>query len=177
MTKKPSSVSDMQLVVFRLGNEEFGADISQIREIIKVGEITSIPQAPPYIHGVINLRGQVTTVVNLRRKLGMPDRNTDSNSRTIVVESDRGTVGMTVDSVTEVRYISGEQIEPFSNILSSDDRQGYILGVCKLKDHLLILIDLKRAAEEVVFSRALDNGALTETGTICCAPAGELKTP
>ncbi len=157
MADNKDIVSDMQLVVFRLGNEEFGADISQVREIIKVGEITSIPQAPQYIHGVINLRGQVTTVVNLRRRLGMPDRDTDNNSRIVVVESDRGTMGMMVDSVTEVKYISGEQVEPFGSMLSGGEAQGCILGVCKLKDHLLILVDLKKALDGVITVKPAEN--------------------
>ncbi|HEY3272265.1 MAG TPA: chemotaxis protein CheW [Methanocella sp.] len=150
MAAKNSSASDMQLVVFRLGNEEFGADISQVREIIRAGEITSIPQAPDYIHGVINLRGQVTTVVNLRRRLGMPDRDTDGNSRIVIVEVDHSTVGMIVDSVTEVKYINGDQVESFSGFLAGNEMQSYILGVCKLKDHLLILVDLKKVLEGVV---------------------------
>ncbi len=150
-------VSDMQLVVFRLGNEEFGADISQVREIIKAGEITSIPQAPPYVHGVINLRGQVTTVVNLRRRLGMPDKTADVNSRIVVAEVDHSTVGMMVDSVTEVKYISGEQVEPFGNGLAGSEMQGYILGVCKLKDHLLILVDLKKTLEGIITVKPNDS--------------------
>lgn len=141
---------DMQLVVFRLGNEEFGADIAQVREIIKAGEITGIPQAPSYIHGVINLRGQVTTVVNLRRRMGLPDRDTDGNSRIIVVEIDHSTIGMMVDSVTEVKYVSSDQVEPYDRLLASNATQGYILGVCKLKDHLLIMVDLKKIVSEAV---------------------------
>lgn len=150
MTDKQGTVRDMQLVVFRLGNETFGADISQIREIIRVGDITSIPQAPEYIHGVINLRGQVTTVVNLRRRLGMPDRAVDGNTRIIVVEAGRGIVGLMVDSVTEVKYINAGQIEPFAGLLAGGDQQKCILGVCKLKDDLLILMDMKKALESVV---------------------------
>jgi purine-binding chemotaxis protein CheW len=156
MKEKSSGVSDMQLVVFRLGNEEFGADISQIREIIRAGEITSIPQAPDYIPGVINLRGQVTTVVNLRRRLGMPDKETDGNTRIVIVEVGHSTVGMIVDSVTEVKYINGGQVEPFSEFLAGNELQSYILGVCKLKDRLLILIDLKKVLEGVVGVESVD---------------------
>jgi purine-binding chemotaxis protein CheW len=140
---------DMQLVVFRIGNEEYGADISQIREIIRPGDITSIPQAPDYVHGIINLRGQVTTIVNLRRRLNMQDREADAQTRIVVVEADKGAVGMMVDSVTEVKYVKGSQIEPFSGILAAGREQNYILGVCKLKDNLLILIDLKKVMEGV----------------------------
>lgn len=159
MSENGAGARDMQLVVFRLGNETFGADISQVREIIRVGSITTIPQAPDFIHGVINLRGQVTTVINLRRRLGMPDRAADSNTRIVVVEADHGTVGMMVDSVTEVKYINGSQIEPFSGLLAGGDRQSCILGVCKLKDHLLILVDLKQALEGVVSVKGADAAA------------------
>lgn len=150
MTEKNSVNNDKQLVVFQLGNETFGADISQIREIIRVGDITSIPQAPDFIHGVINLRGQVTTVVNMRRKLAMPDRGADGNTRIIVLEAGRNTVGMMVDSVTEVKYINSGQIEPFSGLIAGDERHSCILGVCKLKDQLLILVDLQKALEGVI---------------------------
>jgi purine-binding chemotaxis protein CheW len=163
MSNNNGAASDMQLVVFRLGNEEFGADISQIREIIRVGEITSIPQAPDYVHGVINLRGQVTTVVNLRRRLGMPDRATDGNSRIVIVEVDHSTVGMMVDSVTEVKYINGGQVEPFSSFLADNEVQSYILGVCKLKDHLLILVDLKNALEGIIAVKPADDAWNTVT--------------
>jgi purine-binding chemotaxis protein CheW len=147
---------DMQLVVFRLGNEEFGADISQIREIIRTGGTTSIPQAPEYITGVINLRGRVTSMVNLRLRLGMPDRPADGNTRIVIVEVGRSTVGLMVDSVTEVKYINGNQIEPFSGFLAGNELQSYILGVCKLKDHLLILIDLKKVLEGVIGTKIVD---------------------
>lgn len=144
MTEKKETFNDMQLVVFRLGNEEFGADISQVREIIRVGEITSIPQAPSDIHGVINLRGQITTVVNLRRRLGMEDRDIDGNSRIVVVEVGGKTMGMMVDNVSEVKYIKGSQVDDISKVMAAEENQSYLLGVCKLKNNLLILIDLKK---------------------------------
>jgi purine-binding chemotaxis protein CheW len=80
----------------------------------------------------------------------MPDRDADGNTRIIVVEAGRNTVGMMVDSVTEVKYINGGQIEPFSGLISSDERHSCILGVCKLKDQLLILVDLQKALCGVV---------------------------
>lgn len=144
MVSKDAGVHDLQLVVFRLGSEEFGADISQVREIIRVGEITTIPQAPPDIHGVINLRGQITTVINLRKRMGMADKPADSNSRIIVVEVDAKIVGLMVDSVAEVKYISTSQVEPISKLLVDDVEHSSIMGVCKLKDHLLLLMDMRQ---------------------------------
>lgn len=146
------NIHDMQLVVFRLGNEEYGADITQVREIIRVGEITSIPQAPPDIPGVINLRGQITTVVNLRKRMGMEDREADGNSRIVLVEVDRKTVGLVVDSVTEVMYVTASQIEPVSGVLANTAESSRILGVCKLKDHLLILVDLNKVLSELALA-------------------------
>ena len=137
-------MKDLQVVVFRLGSEEYGADISQIREIIRVGEITTIPHAPPDVDGVINLRGNITTVVNLRKRLGMEERAIDGNSRIIVAEVGGKTLGFMVDNVSEVKYIAGAQIEPMSSVLADSQDNSYILGICKLKDHLLILINLRK---------------------------------
>ncbi|MCD1293936.1 chemotaxis protein CheW [Methanocella sp. CWC-04] len=144
-----TGINDTQLVVFRLGQEEFGVDISQVREIIRVSEITSIPNAPSYIDGVINLRGQITTVVNLRKKMGLEDKPVDGNSRIIVVEIDKNIVGMMVDSVTEVKYIAGSQIEMLPGMISGSVSGEYIQGVCKLPNRLLILVDLKKVISEV----------------------------
>lgn len=144
MTEQKEVLEDIQVVVFRLGDEEYGADISQIREIIRVGEITTIPQAPPDIDGVINLRGNITMVVNLRKRLGMEEREIDGNSRIIVAEVGGKTVGFMVDNVSEVKYIKGAQIEPMGSILAEDSGHSYILGICKLKNHLLILVNLRK---------------------------------
>jgi purine-binding chemotaxis protein CheW len=86
----------------------------------------------------------------------MPDRATDGNSRIVIVEVDRSTVGMIVDSVTEVKYINGGQVEQFGGFMAGNEVQSYILGVCKLKDHLLILVDLKKALEGIVTVRTAD---------------------
>jgi purine-binding chemotaxis protein CheW len=141
---------DMQLVVFRLGKEEYGADISQVREIIRVGDITGIPQASGSMRGVINLRGKVTTVIDLRRQLGMEERAADDNSRIVIMEAGTSSVGMMVDSVTEVKYINSGQIQECSGILAGSQGQSHILGICKLKDRLLILIDLKNVLDGVM---------------------------
>jgi purine-binding chemotaxis protein CheW len=151
--------SDMQLIVFRLGNEEFGADIAQVREVIRTPTITPIPQAFDYVQGVINFRDRVIMVVNLRRWLRMPERSADDNSRIVVVEADTGNVGIMVDSVTEVKNVNGGQVEPFSGFPAGDKARKYILGVCKLDDRLLILVDLKKVCDEVVSSSA---AALTQ---------------
>lgn len=139
---------DMQLVVFSLGSEEFGADIAQIREIIRPGEITVLPQAPDFTEGIINLRGQITTIINLRQLMGMDSKAIDSNTRIIVVENGSNIVGLLVDRVTEVVNIRGSQVEPLSGFLQNHSKQCYILGVCKLKQ-LLILVDLQKALSSI----------------------------
>lgn len=134
---------EMQLVIFKLGSEEFGVDISQVREIIRVGEITRVPGSPRYVDGVINLRGQVTTVVNLRTRLGLDGKDMDADARIMIMEINKNVVGLIVDSVTEVKNIEAGQIEPLPEVLSSAISSDYIQGVGKLDKRLLILVDLK----------------------------------
>ncbi len=138
-----NDVSDeLQLVVFRLGKEEYGIDITQVREIIRVTEITRIPNSPSFIEGVINLRGQITTVMDLRKKLGTKAENTEQTRIMIVELSDSTTIGMIVDAVTEVLRLPKKDIES-SLTLTTEDAE-YIYGVGKVNDRLLILIDVDK---------------------------------
>jgi purine-binding chemotaxis protein CheW len=131
-----------QLVTFRLGEEEYGVDILKVHEIDRMMDITEVPNAPPSIEGVINLRGKVIPVINLRKKFNLPPREADGRTKIVVV--DIGTsAGMIVDSVSEVLRISSDIIEPpppMTTGLSSE----YIRGVGKLKDRLLILLDIEK---------------------------------
>jgi purine-binding chemotaxis protein CheW len=140
--------NETQLVVFRLGTEEFGVDISQVREIIRVGDITRIPGSPVYVDGVINLRGQVTTVVNLRNRLGLDGKAMDGNARIMILEVDKNIVGVIVDSVTEVKNLNATQIEGLPDALSTTVSSKYIQGVGKLEGRLLILVDLKQVIKD-----------------------------
>lgn len=139
---------EVQLVIFKLGTEEFGVDISQVREIIRVGEITRIPGSPVYVDGVINLRGQVTTVVNLRNRLGLDGRPMDTNARIMIMEVDKNVIGVMVDSVTEVKNMASSQIEGLPEALSTSVSADYIHGVGKLDNRLLILVDLKQVIRD-----------------------------
>jgi purine-binding chemotaxis protein CheW len=139
---------DVQLVIFKLSTEEFGVDISQVREIIRVGEVTRIPGSPAYVDGVINLRGQVTTVVNLRNRLGMDGRPIDTNARIMILEVDKNVIGVIVDSVTEVKNLASAQIDALPEALSSSVSSVYIQGVGKLDGRLLILVDLKQVIRD-----------------------------
>jgi purine-binding chemotaxis protein CheW len=144
MVEKDVIGNETQLVVFKLGTEEFGVDIAQVREIIRVGDITRIPGAPRYVDGVINLRGQVTTVINLRNRLGLEGKDMDGNARIMILEVNKNVIGVIVDSVTEVKNLAATQIEALPEALSTTVSSKYIQGVGKLEGRLLILVDLKQ---------------------------------
>lgn len=143
-----SMADDMQLVVFDLDNEEYGVEIGQVREIIKMEEISKIPRAPNYIEGVINLRGQVTTVISLRKKFGLEQKEVDQYTRIIVAEIDGLTLGITVDAVNEVLKLPTKNIEPTPAIVANDVDTRYMRGIGKLDDRLLILLDINRIMNE-----------------------------
>ncbi len=131
-----------QLVTFRLGDEEYGVDILKVHEIDRMMDITEVPNAPPSIEGVINLRGKVIPVINLRKKFNLPEREADSRTKIVVV--DIGTsAGMIVDSVSEVLRISSDIVEPPPPMTTGVSSE-YIRGVGKLKDRLLILLDIEK---------------------------------
>lgn len=138
----------VQVIVFNLGNEKYGVDISQVREIIKPTQITRIPNAPDFIEGVINLRGQITTIINLRRRFGMEAKEIDTNTRIIVVEHNNAVIGMMVDTVNEVKYLSANNIEALPGIITARNEAKFLKGVGKLPDSLLILIDLNKVLDE-----------------------------
>ncbi len=143
-----SMTDDMHLVVFDLDNEEYGVEIGQVREIIKMEEISKIPRAPNYIEGVINLRGQVTTVISLRKKFELEQKEVDQYTRIIVAEIDGLTLGITVDAVNEVLKLPTKNIEPTPAIVANDVDTRYIRGIGKLDDRLLILLDINRIMNE-----------------------------
>lgn len=135
----------LQLVTFKLGNEEFGVDILKVQEINRMMEITRIPNAPPFIEGVINLRGKIIPIVDLRKKLGFMNGNmfSEKTTRIIVVELDGLVLGFIVDSVSEVLRIPENTIEPPPSIVGGVESD-YIEGVGKLDNRLLILLELKK---------------------------------
>jgi len=132
----------LQLVSFRLGNEEYAVDILKVQEINRMVEITTIPNAPFYVEGVINLRGKVIPVVNLRKRFGLESKETDSQSRIMVVNIGT-TIGLIVDSVSEVMRLPLETVEPHPQVADNGSSE-YVLGIGKLQDRLLILIDIDR---------------------------------
>lgn len=133
----------LQLVRFNIGEEEFGVDILKVQEINRMLEVTQVPNAPSYIDGVINLRGKVIPIVNLRERFHMPRKERDKDTRIIIVELSGKTVGFLVDGVNEVLRIPKSVTEPPPSI-TSDAETEYITGVGKLDDQLLLLLDLEK---------------------------------
>lgn len=135
-----------QLVVFQLGQELYGADISVVREVSPLQRVTRVPRTPKYIEGVTNLRGRVIPVVDLRRRLGLPVSAATKSTRIAVAELEGGQVGMIVDAVLEVLRVPASRIEPPSQLLSKVDAE-YVQGVAKMDGRLIILLDLARVLQ------------------------------
>ncbi|NLO20344.1 MAG: chemotaxis protein CheW [Ignavibacteria bacterium] len=138
----------LQLVSFNLGDEEFAIDIIKVQEIIKMIEHTYVPNTYDYVEGVINLRGKVIPIVNLRMRLGIETKEFDKNTRIIVAQSNSKTVGFIVDSVNEVLRIDKSTIEQTPQLVSSIDDE-YIFGIGKINDKILILLDLAKISSHL----------------------------
>jgi len=133
----------LQLVSFKIGDEEFGVDILKVQEINRMLEVTRVPNAPEYVDGVINLRGKVIPIIDLRRRFGMERKEHDKNTRVVVVELNGKVVGFVVDAVSEVLRIPKSVTEPPPSIVAGIEAD-YITAVGKLEDRLLILLDLEK---------------------------------
>ena len=138
-----NSSTEQQLVVFDLAHEAYGVDIGTVREIIRMQDVTSVPHRPDYVSGVINLRGRITPVVDLRKRFNLPETEISRENRIVVVDIDGQDIGMIVDAVTEVLRISSDQIEPPSNMIAAGGSD-YIVGIAKLESQLVLLLDLER---------------------------------
>ena len=134
----------LQLVTFKIGEEEFGVDILRVQEIIRIMEITRVPKAPHFVEGVINLRGRVIPIIDLRKRFGLTAREHDKDTRIIVIEINKMIVGFVVDAVHEVLRIPADTVEPPPPAVMGSVDSEYIKGVGKLDDRLLILLDLDR---------------------------------
>ena len=142
-TLKKQDAELLQLVTFSIGEEEFGVDILSVQEIIRMMDITKVPRAPEFVEGVINLRGKVIPIIDLRRRFGLTTRDHDKHTRIIVIEINNMIVGLVVDSVSEVLRIPASTVEPPPPVVSGLESE-YISGVGKLEDRLLILLDLNK---------------------------------
>lgn len=133
----------IQLVSFKLGNEEFGIDIGRVQEINMMMQLTKIPNSNPFIEGVVNLRGKIVPVVNLRERLGLSKKADDSKTKIIVSDINNKLIGYIVDEVNEVLRISKSIIEPTPEIISGVNSDLFE-GVAKLEGRLLILLNLDK---------------------------------
>ena len=134
---------ELQLAIFVIGSEEFGVEISQVIEIIKITSITPIPKASSFVEGVMDLRGKILPVIDLSKRLNLKGRPHSEKTRIVVVEIENNIVGMIVDEVTEVLRLSKENIESIPHILGSSKEHSCIRGVGKVgNQRLLIVIDL-----------------------------------
>lgn len=138
-----AGADQLQLVSFVVGAEEFAVDILAVQEINRMMPLTRVPQSPPDVEGVINLRGKIIPVLDLRRRFEMPKGERDHNNRIVVVEVQGRVLGFVVDRVNEVLRIPKSIVDP-APTMSSSIRSDYIEGVGKLEDRLLILLNLDR---------------------------------
>ena len=136
-----TSVYTKQYVVFRLEDEEYGIDILRVKEIKEMMNITRVPKAAYFVRGVINLRGEVIPVIDLRKRFNLVEGQENENTRIIIVSVDDIIVGLIVDSSSEVVEISSEAIEEAPDGVGTVD-QGYISGIGKVGERLIILLDI-----------------------------------
>ena len=133
----------IQWVTFYLADEKYGINVSHVSEVLRPTEIAPVPGAPEFVMGIINLRGTVVTVVNTRKRLGLPVKEVDDLSRIVIVELAGQVVGMLVDSVADVMNLKASSIEVAPSI-GDDASSQYINGLSKQGDDLLILVDLDK---------------------------------
>ena len=134
---------EIQIVVFELGIEHFGLEISKVESIIKMQSITKLPHTSSFVEGVTNLRGKVLPVIDLRMRFGLPAQQADKNSRIIVVSLDQTEVGMIVDEVSEVLTVPEGTVEAAPALTANVD-SAFIAGIAKLDTRLVILLDLDK---------------------------------
>ena len=143
---------DLQVVGFRIGNETFGVRIGSVREIVRVPEITAGPNAPETVEGVINLRGKIIPVMDLRKRFGQSDIQPDKKNRILVVELENKLVGLIVNAASEVLKIAPSEIEAPGNLFSEGE-SSYVTGVGKLKGRLIILLDIAKLLHRPEYKR------------------------
>jgi purine-binding chemotaxis protein CheW len=136
--------TDFQVVGFSIGKEMFGVSIALVHEILRVPEVTAVPEAPDYVEGVINLRGRIVPVVDLRKRFAEKTITARKANRILVTEVDKRIVGVIVDATSEVLKLRDEQIEPPPADLLQDGETTYITGIARLEERLIILVDLKK---------------------------------
>ena len=137
----------IQWVTFKLDDEVYGINVMQVQEVLRMTEIAPVPGAPDYVMGIINLRGNVVTVMDTRKRFGLMPTETDDQTRIIIVEAQGNVVGILIDSVAEVVYLRESEIEAAPNV-GNDESSKYIQGVCSRDETLLILVDINKLLSE-----------------------------
>jgi len=133
----------LQWVTFRLDEEKYGINVMAVQEVLKVTEITQVPGAPDFVLGIINLRGNVVTVIDTRSRFGLEPCDVTDNTRVVVIESEKQVIGILVDSVAEVVYLKASEIDDAPNV-GNDESAQFIQGVSNRDGELLILVDLDK---------------------------------
>ncbi|WP_425446548.1 chemotaxis protein CheW [Dethiothermospora halolimnae] len=140
-------MAESQYVIFKLGKEEYGIDIMNVKEIGPYQESIEVPNAPKFVQGIINFRGEVIPIINLKRRFNLPDKETDNNTRIIIINLKEKQVGFIVDEASETMRLQDKDIDPAPDIVGGVDKR-YITGVGKSDDRLIILIDLEKILSE-----------------------------
>lgn len=153
-----------QLIVFRLGDEEYGLQIGQIKEVVPTPHITRLPQTPPYVKGVANIRGNIIAVVDLEEKFGLKnDSDEAANNYTLVVESDEVKMGVLVRELPNTLNVKQSQIEDSANIIQDGAAdQSYIKGIVKLDDRLIIMLDVFKTMSESELNGVFKNNKVAK---------------
>lgn len=141
--KKSDDNPVLRWVTFRLENEKYGINVMQVQEVLRVTEIAPVPGAPDYVLGIINLRGNVVTVIDTRKRFGLQSKDVDDATRIVIIEADEQVVGILVDSVAEVVDLRISEIESAPNV-GTEESAKFIQGVASQEGELLIIIDLNR---------------------------------
>ncbi|MEG3768436.1 chemotaxis protein CheW [Alteromonas sp. 14N.309.X.WAT.G.H12] len=139
----PDNDEVLQWVTYRLGDETYGINVMQVQEVLRYTEIAPVPGAPDYVLGIINLRGNVVTVIDTRARFGLASTDVTDNTRIVIIESDEQVVGILVDSVAEVVYLKSSEIDSAPNV-GTEESAKFIQGVSNRDGELLILVDLNK---------------------------------
>lgn len=135
-------MAEKQYVIFRLGKEEYGVEIVNVKEICEYKESVKVPNTPGFVDGIINLRGDITPIINLKKRFHLAEGDINSDTRIIVININNRQVGFIVDEASQVIRISEEDIEPAPDLVAGVEKK-YIIGVGKLADRIILLLDLE----------------------------------
>ncbi len=139
-------MANQQIVIFKVDDEMFGINIDQVKEIIAPMEIFKIPNTPGFVQGLINLRGKIYTILNLRKKFNLAAKESDEHTKIVILNSENLAVGFIIDVVNEIIWIDDKDIENPPDTIKSLNRK-YITGIAKIDEKAVLLLDLKLASE------------------------------